>query len=220
MFCKNCGGRLDETTGACARCSAAGAGPAVPNARPRSGFSLKALAIPSLLCLALALGLGYMIARLGAAMRENEDLSERVSEVLAENAMMAEELAELRGAVRDLDFERFQLLSVLSAQFSFDGEAFLRGNPQLIPDQPGTGTTQWHPIRIPEDGILYMVMPGDNMAEIVERFWPIDPRDPDRQRIRNELIAHVAASNNISNPEHLQVGWELLITRHPTIHQP
>ena len=187
-------------------------------------------------CVGVVLLLGVLVFSLVSVAGERNalrDENETLAQHRTENLVLAEELAELREEVRGLDFERFQLLAVLSAQFSFDGEAFLRGDDpesltnasapgqsQLNPDQPGTGTTQWQPIRIPEEGHMYTVVAGDNMAEIVERFWPTDPRDPDRRRIRNELIAHVAATNNISNPEHIQAGWDLLITRHPTILQP
>ena len=73
---------------------------------------------------------------------------------------------------------------------------------------------------IPQDGFLeHLIEPGQSLASIAMIYWPHNPETPSGRAIRDQLIWHLAETNNL-NPEILFAGTWIRIYPHPTIEQP
>ena len=73
---------------------------------------------------------------------------------------------------------------------------------------------------IPPGGFReHFIEPGQSLASIAQIYWPHNPETPSGRIIRDQLVAHLAETNNIANPEILFAGTWLLIYEHPHIEQ-
>ena len=74
---------------------------------------------------------------------------------------------------------------------------------------------------IPRGGYReHFIEPGSSLPEIARRYWPHDPASPTGIQIRDELVRHLATTNNIPNPEFIFAGVWIRIYEHPIIPQP
>ena len=88
---------------------------------------------------------------------------------------------------------------------------------QVLPPVP---TVELRPV-IPRGGYLeHFIEPGQSLASIAQIYWPHNPETPSGRLVRDELIAHLAVTNNIANPELIFAGTWLRIYEHPQIPQP
>ena len=89
--------------------------------------------------------------------------------------------------------------------------------PSSLPRQP---EIELRPL-IPPGGFLdHFITPGQSLASIAQIYWPHNPYPPSGRILNDELVAHLANTNNLSNPEELEVGTWLRIYEHPFIEQP
>ena len=95
------------------------------------------------------------------------------------------------------------------------------------PGPPGPGGTQpprreeavFRPV-IPEGGRLeHFIEPSQSLASIAQIYWPHNPETPSGRQVRDQLISHLVATNDIANPETIFAGQWLLIYAHPQIDQ-
>ena len=71
---------------------------------------------------------------------------------------------------------------------------------------------------IPPGGYLeHYVEPGQCLASIAQIYWPHNPETPTGRQVRDALVAHIAETNDISDPEVLVVGTWLRIYEHPLL---
>ena len=74
--------------------------------------------------------------------------------------------------------------------------------------------------RIPSGGFLeHFIEPGQSLASIVQIYWPHNSETPHGRMLTEQLVAHVAETNNIANPEIIYPGTWLMIYEHPDIQQ-
>ena len=89
-----------------------------------------------------------------------------------------------------------------------------------VPATPPPSTVAWVSPMIPPGGYIeHLVEPDQNLACIALIYWPHNPTTPSGMRIRDELVAHLAATNNITNSEIILEGMWLKIFEHPQIAQ-
>ena len=97
------------------------------------------------------------------------------------------------------------------------------GPPPTVGLPPPIGPQVWHELRpfIPPGGYReHFVEPGQSLASIAQIYWPHNPETPSGRAVRDQLIYHLATTNNIANPEVIFVGTWLKIYEHPHIAQP
>ena len=80
---------------------------------------------------------------------------------------------------------------------------------------------QWgRPVIPPGSFLEHLIEPGQCLASIAQIYWPHNSETPAGRFVRDELIAHLAATNNIADPEVIFAGTWLKIYEHPQIAQP
>ena len=116
---------------------------------------------------------------------------------------------------------------LIAAGFGLDGihdnENFVWGDEVLI-GPGGTPPPRQHEVVfrpvIPRRGFLeHFIEPGQSLASIAQIYWPHNPETPSGRLIRDELVRHLASTNNIADPEIIFVGTWLKIYEHPHIEQ-
>ena len=107
-----------------------------------------------------------------------------------------------------------------SATFS----VFITSPQMLMPGPGGTPPPRQPEVvftpTIPPGGYReHFIEPGQSLAFIAQIYWPHNPETPSGRIIRDNLVEHLARTNNIANPEVIFAGTWLRIYEHPQIQQ-
>ena len=145
-----------------------------------------------------------------------------------ENPGLREQIDNLTSDVSNArsDANRFRELLRMYGLYPGDDSDDILPLPPGLPGPPGqpqeiVGFRPWIP-EFADDGVspgyrVHIVEGGQSLAFIANIFWPHDHGDT---VTRLALVNHLAESNRISNPNHIEVDQRIRVYRHPDIPQP
>ena len=155
-----------------------------------------------------------IVETLRAAETEVRNLEDQLESVNTDLANARNYIRNYRVWLEDAGFD----LSGVGVGDSFNGT----GSPTLGPGgtpPPRVPEVAYRPW-IPEGGSReHFIEPSQSLASIAQIYWPHNPETPSGRLVRDRLIAHLVATNNIPNPETIFAGQWLIIYPHPDIEQ-
>ena len=182
-----------------------------------------------ILIVALIGFLGFRVAVLAGERNEALENVDLLAAAAAENINLRDQIEELRSDLVSAQNEASRYRGWLIQEgFELDGpvgEVFEGGgsSPSIGPGgtpPPRAPEVALQPV-IPPGGYLeHLIDSGQSLASIAQIYWPHNPETPSGRQVRDQLIRHLADTNNIANPEIIFAGTWLQIFEHPHIAQP
>ena len=242
MYCSKCGQQLDERSNFCSGCGK-GAGSA-----PVAGYGIgkrQALYVFAAIAI-LAMGIvaanalmfsaadpsytsgALVLAQVPDAQAFDEDrplsIEQRLESIEQRLESIEDKLDKLERIAGYVSWDMdYALSAAISAANIYRNWLIALLDEDLIgiggTPPPRPNEVVFRPVIPPQGFLEHFVEPGQSLASIAQIYWPHNPETPSGRRIRDELVRHLAETNNIDNPEVLFAGTWLIIYEHPQITQ-